>query len=181
MTPLYNHLTISKIFIILYLTLIVSFAHSTFCVFFFFLVLLLHDNHVQPVCTFLSCTFLLILIFKSTVYCHAHFFIFYILFFISYSLLILCIFPLCLYSIIFALSMERTWLTFHCWLYTHYIIVYVTNKNLESWNDLNVFYCRFEKARLTPSTRSDLHFTHSPSPPATLLPPPPFYLLLKSV
>ncbi len=24
-------------------------------------------------------------------------------------------------------------LTFHCWLYTLYIIVYVTNKNLESW------------------------------------------------
>ncbi len=38
-------------------------------------------------------------------------------------------------------------------------------------DDLNVFYCRFEKARLTPSTRSDLHFTHSPTPPAT--PPPP--------
>ncbi len=79
---------------------------------FLIFLLLLHDNHVQPVCTFLSCTFLLILIFKSTVYCHAHF---YILFFISYSLLIsfslyqyLCIFPLCLYSIIFALSMERT-------------------------------------------------------------------------
>ncbi len=28
--------------------------------------------------------------------------------------------------------MERTWLTFHCWLYILYIIVYVTNKNLES-------------------------------------------------
>ncbi len=27
--------------------------------------------------------------------------------------------------------MERTWLTFHCWLYILYIIVYVTNKNLE--------------------------------------------------
>ncbi len=37
----------------------------------------------------------------------------------------------------------------------------------------NVFYCRFEKARLTPSTRSDLHFTHSPTPPATPLPPSP--------
>ncbi len=100
---------------------------------FIFLILLLHDNHVQPVYTFLSCTFLLILIFKSTVYCHAHFnilyFGLYILFFIYF---ILCIFPLCLYSIIFALSMERTCLTFHCWLYTLYIIVYVTNKNLES-------------------------------------------------
>ncbi len=37
----------------------------------------------------------------------------------------------------------------------------------------DVFYCRFEKARLTPSTRSDLHFTHSPTPPATPLPPSP--------
>ncbi len=36
MTPLNNHLTISKIFIILYLTLTVSFAHSTFCVFVFY-------------------------------------------------------------------------------------------------------------------------------------------------
>ncbi len=34
-----------------------------------------------------------------------------------------------LYSIICALSMERTWLTFHCWLYTLCIIVYVTNKS----------------------------------------------------
>ncbi len=33
----------------------------------------------------------------------------------------------------FNVSMERTWLTFHCWLYIHYITVYVTNKNLESW------------------------------------------------
>ncbi len=55
---------------------------------FIFLRLLLHVNHVQPVCTFLSCTVMLILIFKSTVYCHAHSFIFYILFFISYFLFI---------------------------------------------------------------------------------------------
>ncbi len=36
-----------------------------------------------------------------------------------------------LYSTIFALSMERTWLTFHCWLYNLCIVVYVTNK---TWN-----------------------------------------------
>ncbi len=46
--------------------------------------------------------------------------------------------PLVLYSTIFALSMERTWLTFHCWLYTLCIVVYVTNKTwnlkLETWN-----------------------------------------------
>ncbi len=35
-------------------------------------------------------------------------------------------------------------------------------------DDLNVFYWRFEKDRLTPSTRSDLHLTHSPN----LLQPP---------
>ncbi len=38
---------------------------------------------------------------------------------------------LVLYSTIFALSMERTWLTFHCWLYNLCIVVYVTNK---TWN-----------------------------------------------
>ncbi len=38
-------------------------------------------------------------------------------------------------------------------------------ENQQLADDLNVFYCRFEKARLTPSTRSDLHFTHSPTPP----------------
>ncbi len=41
-------------------------------------------------------------------------------------------------------------------------------ENQQLADDLNVFYCRFEKARL--STRSDLHFTHSPSPPCN---PPP--------
>ncbi len=34
--------------------------------------------------------------------------------------------------------MERTWLTFHCWLYNLCIVVYVTNKawnlKLETWN-----------------------------------------------
>ncbi len=35
-------------------------------------------------------------------------------------------------------------------------------ENQQLADDLNVFYCPFEKARLKPSTRSDLHFTHSP-------------------
>ncbi len=118
-----------------------SFAHSTFCVFLYIYIYFFFGIAAtwQPVYTFLSCTFLLNLIFKLQ-YTVMHIFIFYILFFITYSLLIsfslylyLCIFPLCLYSIIFALSMELTWLTFHCWLYILYIIVYVTNKNLESW------------------------------------------------
>ncbi len=38
---------------------------------------------------------------------------------------------LVLYFSIFALSMERTRLTFHCWLYNLCIVVYVTNK---TWN-----------------------------------------------
>ncbi len=58
-----------------------------------------HVNHVQPVCTFLSRTVMLILIFNSTAYCHAHSFILYILYFVLYILFfihfILCILPLC--------------------------------------------------------------------------------------
>ncbi|KAL0190936.1 hypothetical protein M9458_013634 [Cirrhinus mrigala] len=46
-------------------------------------------------------------------------------------------------------------------------------ENQQLADDLNVFYCRFEKPRLTPDSRSDLHFTHSPTPPATPLPPSP--------
>ncbi len=38
---------------------------------------------------------------------------------------------LVLYFSIFALSMEQTRLTFHCWLYNLCIVVYVTNK---TWN-----------------------------------------------
>ncbi len=64
---------------------------------FIFLRLLLHVNHVQPICTFLSCTVMLILIFKSTVYYHAHYLIFCSLYLIFYSF-------------------HFTWLTFHCWL-----------------------------------------------------------------
>ncbi len=75
------------------------------------------------------CTVMLILIFNSTAYCHAHSFTFYILFFISYSSFILSYvyFPCVVFSI-FALSMERTRLSFHCWLYSLCIVVYVTNK-----------------------------------------------------
>ncbi len=46
-------------------------------------------------------------------------------------------------------------------------------ENQQLADDLNVFYCRFEKARLIPSSRSDLHFTHSPTHPPPPLPPPP--------
>ncbi len=96
-------------------------------------------HHVLPVCTFPpppppTRTVMLILIFNSTAYCHAHSLIFYILYSVLYILFFiyftLCILPL-LYSTIFALSMERTWFTFHCWLYNLCIVVYVTNK---TWN-----------------------------------------------
>ncbi len=88
----------------------------------FFLRLLLHVNHVQPICTFLSistflsCTVMLILIFKSTVYYHAHYFIFYSLYLYFFIIhFILCIL-LCVVFYNIALSMKRTRLTFHCWL-----------------------------------------------------------------
>ncbi len=84
------------------------------------------------------CTVMLILIFNSTAYWSCTFFTFYILFFISYFSFILSYvyFPCVVFSI-FALSMERTRLSFHCWLYSLCIVVYVTNKTwnlkLETW------------------------------------------------
>ncbi len=93
------------------------------------------------------CTVMLILIFNSTAYCYAHSFTFYILFFISYFSFILSYvyFPCVVFSI-FALSMERTRLSFHCWLYNLCIVVYVTNKtwNLKTWKtiiSLMLLYC----------------------------------------
>ncbi len=76
------------------------------------------------------CTVMLILIFNSTAYCHAHSFIFYSLYLIFYSFYFMYT-SLVLYFSIFALSMERTRLSFHCWLYNLCIVVYVTNK---TWN-----------------------------------------------
>ncbi len=111
-----------------------SFAHITFCVlvsfffFFFFFRLLLHVYHAQPICTLLSCTVILILKFKSTVYYRAHYCIFCSLYlFLIIIHFILCIL-LCVVFYNIALSMERTWLTFHCWLILC-IIMYVTNKS----------------------------------------------------
>ncbi len=66
-------------------------------IFFFFCDFLLHVNHVQPVCTFLSRTVMLILIFNSTAYWSCTFF--YTLYFIFCALnlifirFILCILP----------------------------------------------------------------------------------------
>ncbi len=98
--------------IILYLILIVSFAHITLCVlvsyfFIYFLRLLLHVNHVQPICTFISCTVMLILIFKSTVYYHAHYFIFcsyiyiYIYIYIFFFFFFFSHFILCILCVVF--------------------------------------------------------------------------------
>ncbi len=64
------------------------------------------------------------------------YFIFYSLYLILYSFYFMYT-SLVLYFSIFALSMERTRLSFHCWLYNLCIVVYVTNKTwnlkLETW------------------------------------------------
>ncbi len=54
-------------------------------------------------------------------------------------------------------------------------------ENQQLADDLNVFYCRFEKARLTPSTCPDLHSTHSPTPPPPPLQPPPSPTILPAL
>ncbi len=58
------------------------------------------------------------------------YFIFYSLYLIFYSFYFMNT-SLVLYFSIFALSKERTRLSFHCWLYNLCIVVYVTNK---TWN-----------------------------------------------
>ncbi len=100
-----------------------------FGILFFYLRLLLHVNHVQPICTFPSCTVMLILIFKSTVYCHAHilYFVLYIFFFFH---LILCIL-LCVvfYNICTVHGADLTHISLLVIYSLYSIIVYVTNKS----------------------------------------------------
>ncbi len=116
-----------------------------FCIFILFFVIGCFMSTMYNLLHIPLCTVMLILIFNSTAYCHAHsftfyilHFTFYILFFISYFSFILSYvyFPCVVFSI-FALSMERTRLSFHCWLYSLCIVVYVTNKTwnlkLETW------------------------------------------------
>ncbi len=112
-------------------------SYLTF-IYFFFFVIGCFMSTMYNLLHIPLCTVMLILIFNSTAYCHAHSFTFYILFFISYFSFILSYvyFPCVVFSI-FALSMERTRLSFHCWLYSLCIVVYVTNKTwnlkLETW------------------------------------------------
>ncbi len=137
---IYSHSLSSTSYWQCHLHTILSFAHITFCILLSYHILYLFFcdccscHHVLPVCTSPPPPYSLILIFNSTAYCHAHSLILYILYSVLYILFfihfILCILPL-LYSTIFALSMERTWFTFHCWLYNLCIVVYVTNK---TWN-----------------------------------------------
>ncbi len=138
---IYSHSLSSTSYWQCHLHTTLSFAHITFCILLSYHILYLFFcdccscHHVLPVCTSPPPrTVMLILIFNSTAYCHAHSLILYILYSVLYILFfihfILCILPL-LYSTIFALSMERTWFTFHCWLYNLCIVVYVTNK---TWN-----------------------------------------------
>ncbi len=66
---------------------------------------------------------------------------------------------LVLYSTIFALSMERTWFTFHCWLYNLCIVVYVTNKawNLKLETSLNFqcqIYHKIQTIKVAPSVKA---------------------------
>ncbi len=129
------------------LILTVSFAHNPFCVLISYLIFYIYflwlAASCQPCSTCLHiplCTVMLILIFNSTAYCHAHSFIPYILYCSLYLIFYSFYFmytSLVLYSTIFALSMERTRLTFHCWLYNLCIVVYVTNKtwNLKTWSN----------------------------------------------
>ncbi len=75
---------------------------SWYLILFFIFIIFVIAASWQPcstVCTFLSRTVMLILIFNSTAYCHAHSFILYILYSVLYILFfihfILCILPLC--------------------------------------------------------------------------------------
>ncbi len=77
--------------------------------FFYFFRLLLHVNHVQPICTFLSCTVMPILIFKSTVYYHAHYFIFYILYFVLYIFFFFIHLILCILCVVFSIILHCPW------------------------------------------------------------------------
>ncbi len=84
-----------------------------------------------------SCTFLLILLFiMSTVYCPAHL-ILYIFFYSFFPHTYIYVYSLVFVFHIIALSMERTWLTFYCWLYS--VIVYVMNKYFTFWSYI-LFY-----------------------------------------
>ncbi len=112
------------------------------------------------------CTVMLILIFNSTAYCHAHSFTFYILFFISiFHSSYLMFTSLVLFFSIFALSMERTRLSFHCWLYSLCIVVYVTNKTwnlkLETWNQGPRVWRKRGEAQNPRCLRSSVKFPQS--------------------
>ncbi len=112
----------------------------SYLIFYIYFIFLWLAASCQPCSTCLHiplCTVMLILIFNSTAYCHAHSFIFYILFlYLTFYSFYFMYTSLVLYFSIFALSMERTRLSFHCWLYNLCIVVYVTNKtwNLKTWN-----------------------------------------------
>ncbi len=105
-TSTWLRLIISKIFIILH--------HPYSC----------YVNTLYNLFAHSSCTFLLILLFiKSTVYCPAQLILFYFFilmlnffYFIFFILIFMYILLFVLHII--ALYMERTWITFHCWLYS---------------------------------------------------------------
>ncbi len=124
-----------------------SFAHSTFCVLVFYLYIFGIAATWHPCTTCLHIPLLYIPAYLNIeVYSilSCTFFILYILFFISYFLLIsFYVYFLCVvfYNICTVHGADLTHISLL--LYTLYIIVYVTNKNLESW--INNFYCIVQK------------------------------------
>ncbi len=123
-TSTWVHLIISKIFIIL---------HHPYCC---------YVNTLYNLFAHSSCTFLLLLLFiKSTVYCPAHFILLHICLFLflffTFFIPIFMYILLCLLHII-ALSMERTWLAFHCWLY----FVLLCMWRIKSWKSWMLVACK---------------------------------------
>ncbi len=109
-TSTWLHLISSKILIILH--------HSYSC----------YVNTLYNLFAHSSCTFLRILLFiTSTVYCLAHFILLHVFFMFLFLFFKCCTYffhtYIYVYFLVFvlhiiALSMEQTWLTFHCWLYS---------------------------------------------------------------
>ncbi len=145
-----------------------SFAHITFCVlvsyfFIYFLRLLLHVNHVQPICTFLSCT--VILIFKSTVYYHAHYlyFVLYIFFFFIHLILCILLCVVFFYNICTVHGADLTHISLL--VNTLCIIVYVTNKSWTwTWPTTTTQTCRSTLKLWQLTSKSALMMWQSPRP-----------------
>ncbi len=83
-----------------------------------------------------SCLYYYLLCLQYTVL-HIEFYIYIFLFCTFFSHTYIYVYSLVFVFHIIALSMERTWLTFYCWLYS--VIVYVKNKYFTFWSYI-LFY-----------------------------------------